>query len=154
MERIGGCRVTRASPAVLFAMAMLFSRAALGAETIAEPVADDSLAVAITIDSENLIELYQSVPQLTIVDSRLREDYLLGHIETARSLPLAEINCKSLSKLAKSPEQAMVFYCNDNAGDTSIEAIQIASGCGYKRLFWFRGGFVEWKDKDYPYVIE
>lgn len=154
MERIGGCRVTRAFPAVLFALAMLFSRAASGAETIAGTDAEDSLAVAITIDSENLVELYQSVPQLVIIDSRFREDYVLGHIETARGLPLAETNCKSLSRLAKSPEQAMVFYCNGNAGDTSIEAIKIASGCGYKRLFWFRGGFVEWKDKDYPYVIE
>ncbi len=48
----------------------------------------------------------------------------------------------------------MVLYCNVNAGDASIKAIQIASGCGYKNLFWLRGGVVEWRDKDYPYVID
>ena len=48
----------------------------------------------------------------------------------------------------------MVFYSNNNAGDVSIEATQIASECGYQQLFWFGGGFVEWKDKEYPYVIE
>ena len=79
---------------------------------------------------------------------------MLGHIETSVNLPLSETNCNTLRKLAKSSEQAIVFYSNTNVGDTSIEAIRIASDCGYRRLFWLRGGFVEWKDKDYPYVIE
>lgn len=154
MKRIGDCRRSRACPAVLFAMALLFPALACAADTASNEALPDSLAVAITIDAENLIELYQSIPGIIIVDSRLREDYLPGHIETSHNLPLHQVSCKSLSKLAKSAEQAMVFYCNGNAGDTSIEAIKIASSCGYKRLFWFRGGFVEWKDKDYPYVIE
>ena len=89
-----------------------------------------------------------------MIDSRHREDYVQGHIEIARNLPLAETDCATLAKLAKSEEQAMVLYCNGNVGDASIEAIQIASGFGYKRLFWLRGGSVEWRDKDYPYVID
>jgi rhodanese-related sulfurtransferase len=113
-----------------------------------------SQAVAVTIDAEHLIELYRSLPNLKIIDVRHREDYVQGHIETARNLPLAETDCETLAKLAKSAEQAIVLYCNGNAGDASIEAIQIASGCGYKRLFWLRGGFVEWRDKDYPYLID
>jgi len=149
--------LSRRSPghlAVLFTLAMLFTPLAIGAEATTEAALPDRLAMAITIDAEHLIELYQSVPGLQIIDTRLHQDYVLGHIESARNLPLATIDCESLAKLAKSAEQAMVFYCNGNAGDTSIEAIQIASGCGYKRLFWFRGGFVEWEDKDYPYLIE
>ena len=154
MKRIGVCRCSRACPAVLFAMALLFPALAAAADTASNEDSPDNLAFAITIDAENLIELYQSVPGIKIIDTRLPQDYVLGYIETAHNLALAGINCKSLSKLAKSAEQAMVFYSNGKAGDPSIEAIKIASGCGYKRLFWFRGGFVEWKDKDYPYVIE
>ena len=153
MEITGCCRHLPARRFVLFALAMLLPPWAPAAETATGSQPDD-LAMAITIDAEHLVELYQSVPDLQIVDTRFREDYVLGHIESARNLPLAAIDCKSLAKLAKSAEQAMVFYCNGNAGDTSIEAIKIASGCGYRRLFWFRGGFVEWADKDYPYVIE
>lgn len=111
-----------------------------------------SPATAITIDSENLIELYQSVPGLQIIDSRLREDHALGHIEKSRSLPLSETNCESLSRLAEDDDQAFVFYCN--GVDAITDAIDIASSCGYKRLFWLRGGFIEWQDKDYPFVIE
>ena len=47
----------------------------------------------------------------------------------------------------------MVFYSNGIDGDASIQALDIASACGYKRLFWLRGGFIEWQDKDYPYVM-
>lgn len=114
----------------------------------------DNSTVAITIDSEHLIELYRAFPGLLIIDARHASDYALGHIETSVSLPLADTNCKTLKRLAKSPEQAMVFYSNNMTGTSSIEAIRIASGCGYSRLFWLRGGFVEWKEKDYPYVIE
>ena len=124
------------------------------ATTAQSPLPADTSTLAITIDSEHLIELYQSFPGLLIVDSRLSSDHALGHIETSVSLPLARTNCNALKELAKSPEQAMVFYCNSKTGTASIEAIRIASGCGYKRLFWLRGGFVEWKEKDYPYVIE
>lgn len=154
MKTTGLSRRSPARAAVLFTLAMLVSPLAIAAEATSEAALPDSLAIAITIDAEHLIELYQSVPDLQIIDTRLHQDYLLGHIESARNLPLSAIDCKSLAKLANSAEQAMVFYCNGNAGDTSIEAIQIASGCGYRRLFWFRGGFVEWEDKDYPYLIE
>ncbi len=154
MKRTGVCRSSPTSSAVLFAVAILFPLTVIAADEASQSAFPENLAVAITIDSEHLIELYQSVPDLTIIDSRFAEDYALGHIEKSHNLPLARTDCKSLSKLANSMEQAMVFYCNGNVGDASIEAIQIASGCGYKRLFWFRGGFVEWKDKDYPYVIE
>jgi 3-mercaptopyruvate sulfurtransferase SseA len=111
-------------------------------------------AVAITIDSEHLIELYQSVPGLRIIDSRLRQDHALGHIEKSHSLPVGETNCNSLSGLAANNDQALVFYCNGNGVDASTEAVHIASNCGYKRLFWLSGGFIEWQDKDYPYVIK
>lgn len=119
-----------------------------------EAARDHPQAMAVTIDAENLIELYQSVPGLRIVDARLREDYLLGHIELARNLPLTDTSCKSLSRVAKNKDTAMVFYCNGNLGDFSAEALNIAAACGYKRLFWLRGGFIEWRDKDYPFEFE
>jgi rhodanese-related sulfurtransferase len=111
-------------------------------------------ALAVTIDAENLIELYQSVPGLQIVDTRLYEDHVLGHIELSRNLPLGDTSCQSLSRIAGSKETAMVFYCNGNLGDFSAEALNIAVSCGYKRLFWLRGGFIEWQDKDYPFEFK
>ena len=127
---------------------------ALAADSPLPTPATQTLAVAITIDAENLVELYQSVPQLRIIDSRHPQDHRQGYIETSVNLPLESTDCDALSRLSQGRDQAFVFYCNGNAADTSMAAIQIASDCGYRRLFWFRGGFVEWEDKDYPYLIE
>jgi rhodanese-related sulfurtransferase len=144
------CRTPRARGLAIFAILAMLQSSLFAAEK--SPSAD--LTAAITIDSENLIELYQSVPGLRIIDSRLRQDHALGHIEKSHSLPLHETNCESLSVLANDSDQAMVFYCNGNGADVSTEAVHIASNCGYKRLFWLRGGFIEWQDKDYPYVMD
>lgn len=109
-------------------------------------------SLALAIDSENLIELYQSVADLKIFDSRFREDRSSGYIETSISLPVADTDCANLSMHASNFSNALVFY--GNAAEASVDAIKIASDCGYQRLFWFRGGFSEWEDKDYPFVIE
>ncbi len=140
--------------ALLYVILIVTTSSAFAAESPLSTQAPRTLAVAITIDAENLIELYQSVPQLRIVDSRHPQDHSQGYIETSLNLPLEDTNCASLGRLAESKDQAFVFYCNGNAADASMAAIEIASDCGYRRLFWFRGGFVEWEDKDYPYLIE
>ncbi len=150
----GFCRTPRAGGLAVFATLAMLQSALYAGDKSPVQGAPVSPVTAITIDSENLIDLYQSVPGLRIIDSRLREDHALGHIEKSRSLPLGETNCESLSRLAEDDDQALVFYYNGNGVDASINAIDIASSCGYKRLFWLRGGFIEWQDKDYPFVIE
>jgi rhodanese-related sulfurtransferase len=154
MKITGLIRTPRTRGLAVFATLAVLHSALLAAERAPPQELAAAPAVAITIDSENLIELYQSVPGLRIIDSRLREDHALGYIENSRSLPISETNCKSLSSLASDRDQALVFYCNGNGVDVSTEAVQIASSCGYKRLFWLSGGFIEWQDKDYPFVIE
>ena len=124
--------------------AALATERLLGAETS---------GLAISINAEHLIELYQSTPGLTIIDARHYEDHRLGHIEQSLNLPLEKIDCGRLSELVGSRDQPMVFYCN-RGSTSSADAVEIASACGYRRLFWLEGGFIEWKDKDYPFVLE
>jgi rhodanese-related sulfurtransferase len=147
-------RVPWARGLAVSAIFAILQSSLFAAETTPPKTFSPSAPVAITIDSEHLIELYQSVPGLRIIDSRLREDHALGYIEKSLSLPLSETSCESLSELTEDSEQALVFYCNGNGIDVSTEAIHIASNCGYKRLFWLSGGFIEWQDRDYPYVID
>ena len=140
--------------AVGIILATLGTPAIAAPEDDISPAAESALSVAIPIDSENLIELYQSVPGLRIVDARLLQDHRLGHIERSRNLPVNETSCDSLARLTEGRDTAMVFYCNGRDGSASIDALQVASNCGYRRLFWLRGGFIEWQDKDYPFVVE
>ena len=154
MRKSGVCQSPCAGLVAFFALAIFVVSGVYAADRPLPVQAPESIPLAVTIDAENLVELYQSVPELKIIDSRHREDHVQGHIETSRSLPLVDTDCNTLGKMVRDKDQALVFYCNGHAADASIAAIQIASSCGYKRLFWLRGGFVEWEDKDYPYVIE
>jgi rhodanese-related sulfurtransferase len=151
----GFCRASVAGSLTVYAtLATLLGNPLYAAESSPSATFEMPPAVAITIDSENLIELYQSVPDLRIVDARYREDYVLGHIELSRNLPMDQTDCRALSKITANKDTAIVFYCNGVEGGASIEAIQLASACGYRRLFWLRGGFIEWQNKDYPFAFE
>jgi rhodanese-related sulfurtransferase len=151
----GFCRASVAGRLKVFVtLTSLLAAPLYAAESSTTATFEMSPAIAITIDAENLIELYQSVPDLRIIDARHREDYVLGHIELSRNLPMHQTDCKSLSQITADRDTPIVFYCNGADGDASIEAIQVASACGYRRLFWLRGGFIEWQDKDYPFAIE
>ena len=109
---------------------------------------------AITIDADNLIELYRSMPDVALIDSRLSEDRVHGYIEMSRSLPLADTDCLSLAGLISDKDQPIVFYDNGLHSNDSMTATSIAVRCGYSQLFWFGGGFSEWEDRDYPFVIK
>ena len=154
MARIGFCRPAFPGLAVLVSLAIFLCIQSAVADPNARKQSPETLSVAITIDAEDLIELYQSVPGLKIIDSRLAEDYRPGFIETSLNLLLAQTDCAEINAMVGDKDQAIVFYCNGSAADASIKAIQIAAACGYQRLLWFRGGFAEWVDKDYPYLID
>ncbi len=100
------------------------------------------------IDAESLIELARKHENLVIIDSRIRSDRRQGYIAGSISLPDTATNCTSLLPLLEKNTPA-VFYCNGPKCRRSDRAIVIARKCGYKNLYWFRGGFEEWKNKHY-----
>lgn len=109
---------------------------------------------AITIHAENLIELYRSMQGVVLIDSRLSEDRVHGYIESSYNLPVSDTDCATLAQIVGDKDQPLVFYDNGVISSDSMIAASIAVSCGYSRLFWFSGGFAEWEDKDYPFVIE
>ena len=152
MTATGFSRPCSLGSAALFTLAILICTRALAAGSSDSSLQPETVSSALEINSEHLIELYHSVPGLKIIDSRHPQDHALGYIETSDNLPLAQTSCISLAELSVEKNQPIVFY--SFAGKTSMKAIQIAGDCGYQRLFWFKGGFFEWEDRDYPYVIE
>ena len=149
------CRATVRNGAVLgLALWAGLAAAATEIDSPVSAVVNPTPAVAVPIEAENLIELYQSVPGLRIIDTRLQEDHALGHIERSHNLAAIDVNCGSLTHLTENRDTAMVFYCNGGDAGSSVQALHVAASCGYRRLFWLRGGFIEWQDKDYPFVFE
>lgn len=125
--------------------------AILAGVVIVLPAWGQGLDTATIIDAEQLIDLANKRPDLLIIDSRLETDRKRGFIEGSVALTDTETSCRSLSKIALSKHQSMVFYCNGPKCGRSKVAIVIARSCGYDQLYWFRGGMEEWKQKKYIY---
>lgn len=102
------------------------------------------------VNAEGVIRLVESKPELVIIDSRIRHDRLQGYIEGSVSLPDEETSCATLKKVIKTKTTPTLYYCNGPKCGRSANAVKIALKCGYRNIFWFRGGFEEWKKKHYP----
>jgi rhodanese-related sulfurtransferase len=106
------------------------------------------------LDAESLIELAHASSELIVIDSRISSDRKLGYIEDSISLPDEQTSCNTLNKITSDKTQLLAFYCNGIKCERSMRAIKIAKECQYQNLYWFRGGFQEWRLKDYPYLMD
>jgi len=106
------------------------------------------------IDAESLIKLAAEHENLVIIDSRIKSDRRQGYIAGSISLPDTETDCFSLFQLINRKNTATVFYCNGPKCGRSVKAVKIALACGYSNVYWFRGGFEEWKNKNYPMLMD
>jgi rhodanese-related sulfurtransferase len=104
------------------------------------------------VSAEGLLEEAQRNPQLVIIDSRIAMDRRQGYIEGSVSLPDISTTCVSLARVVPSKQHAALFYCNGVKCGRSVVALGIAKSCGYTRLYWYREGFEDWKQKGYPYL--
>ena len=98
---------------------------------------------------------------VAVIDARNDADYLDGHIKGALLVPYHEVSAKEigfdgaedkfdLAKLPQDKNAAMLLYCDGTPCWKSYKAAVLAIRNGYKNIYWFRGGFPEWKDAAYP----
>ncbi len=116
------------------------------------PLAPDSIKGTVKVNAEGVIELVEKHENLVMVDSRIKADRKQGYIEGSISLPDIDTSCDSLAKIIPKKDSVAIFYCNGVKCGRSVKASKIAVGCGYKNLYWFRGGYAEWLEKGYPVV--
>lgn len=107
---------------------------------------------ATRISAEQLITLAAERPGLVLIDSRVTANRKHGYIEGSLSLPDTDTTCSSLKEFIATKSTPVAFYCNGVKCGRSAKAVKIALNCGYRNLYWFRGGFEEWKQKNFPYL--
>lgn len=95
-----------------------------------------------------------SNPDLILIDSRKRVEFLKGHIEGAINILNAELAPESLESIIKNKNTALVFYCNGVRCLRSADSVTKAASWGYSNLFWFRGGWKEWVSNRLPVVTD
>ena len=132
----------------VFLMAFLFAWAWPAAAD--KPVAPAEIAGATNVSAEKLVEMVAAMPQLIIIDARRQEEFEKGHIEGAVNLLDTDMTQARLAKLVAGTDAPVLFYCNGERCLRSTNAAKLALGWGYRKVYWFRGGWNEWSDKNLP----
>jgi rhodanese-related sulfurtransferase len=103
-------------------------------------------AKAITL--KKAYELYKS--NAVFVDARDYVEYEISHIKGAISLPYVEFD-KYKSVLDSIPKNTpLVAYCDGKECDLSIMLGDKLFETGYKEVYIFFGGWIDWQQANYP----
>ncbi|MBN4080590.1 rhodanese-like domain-containing protein [Beggiatoa alba] len=87
--------------------------------------------------------------EVLFVDVRSNKDWDAGRIPGAVHIELKKIFSEAtLSKEAKKSE-AVCIYCNGPKCMRSSKASTKAVAWGFKKIYYFRGGYPEWKSAGY-----
>ena len=117
-------------------------------------VAPENIPGVTRVDADGLLQLAEKRSGLLLIDSRIAMDRRQGYIEDSISLPDVDTNCPALARVASARETPLLFYCNGPKCGRSGNAAKIALKCGYRSIYWYRGGFEDWKHKGYPFLRE
>jgi rhodanese-related sulfurtransferase len=119
-----------------------------------KPYAPESIDNVVIVSAEEAIDLILDNPDMPIIDSRKKTEYVKGHIEGAVSILNTEMTEQDLEVVVPHKDAAILFYCNGARCLRSTDAIRKAKSWGYTNLIWFRGGWKEWTDKRLPVVTD
>lgn len=115
-----------------------------------KPIAPADVPGATGVSAEKLVELVAALPQLVVIDSRRQEEFEKGHIEGAVNLLDTDMSPARLARLVTKTDTPVLFYCNGERCLRSSNAAKLALEWGYRKVYWFRGGWKEWSDKGLP----
>ena len=136
---------------IILCISVLFS-STLSAEQ--KPYAPENIQDVTIVSAEEVIELILANPDLIVIDSRKKTEYLKGHIEGAINILNTRLKREDLEQISPDKSNAILFYCNGLRCLRSTDSINKAKNWGYTRLLWFRGGWKEWTNKRLPVVTD
>lgn len=116
------------------------------------------LAGATVVSAEDARDLVGS--GVKIYDVRVATEYVEEHIPGSISLPYKEKSKKeagfdgaqdkfNLAAITSGKDKGVIFQCNGADCWKSYKASVMAIKDGFKKVYWFRGGLPEWKQKGF-----
>jgi rhodanese-related sulfurtransferase len=115
-----------------------------------KPNAPKLVEGSILVNAEQALRIVLQSPKIIIIDSRHAEEFAKGHIEGAVNLLDTSTNENNLNKLVPDKTTPLLFYCNGENCLRSANAARNAVNAGYQKVYWFRGGWVEWQRSKMP----
>jgi len=118
----------------------------------------DTLKGATRVSAEEVAELARQ--NATVVDTRSQKEYDSEHVRGAILASYLEKSLKEVdfdaskddfSALKTVPkDKPVIFFCNGPECWKSYKASRAAVAAGYPKVYWFRGGMPEWREKRLP----
>lgn len=136
---------------IILCISVLFS-STLPAEL--KPYAPENIQGVTIVSAEEAIEMILADPDLIVIDSRKKTEYLKGHIEGAINLLNTKLKPEDLERISPDKSREILFYCNGTRCLRSSDSINKVKIWGYTNLIWFRGGWKEWTEKRLPVVMD
>jgi len=136
---------------LLFCVSVLLS-STLEAEQ--KPYAPEKIEGVAIVSAEEVIEMILADPDLIVIDSRKKTEYLKGHIEGAINLLNTRLKREEFERISADKSRKILFYCNGVRCLRSSDSINKVKEWGYTNLIWFRGGWKEWSEKRLPVVTD
>ncbi len=94
--------------------------------------------------------LYMEFGNVTIIDVRSAFEYNIISIKRSENILISNRNfTQHLNKIVKDKHAKVVFYCNGVTCAKSYKACVVAARGGYKNVFVYDAGILEWA-KTYP----
>ena len=114
----------------------------------AKAPAPEQVDGAVTVSTKRAKKLMNQ--GVTFIDVRRAADYQASHIQGAHHLDLKlDLTEDSLLSVIKK-NRPVVFYCNGDMCQRSALASGKAVTWGWVSVFYYRGGFPEWKKAGLP----
>ena len=106
------------------------------------------LPPGIEIDVQQMLGILTSGQPYTLVDTRPRKPYLMGHVPSAsQAFPKDE---DFAAKLPADKNATLVFYCGGPTCPYTSEAVNIALEKGYTNVKGFQAGHPGWQNAELP----
>jgi len=102
-----------------------------------------------TIPAAKLSELLSN-PNARLIDVRDHHEWVGGHIEGSRSLPLEQLRADPERELPR--DAALIFICAK--GSRSLTAAKLVERLGFQNIYNVDGGTAAWARAGLPLVAE
>jgi rhodanese-related sulfurtransferase/ABC-type phosphate/phosphonate transport system substrate-binding protein len=121
-----------------------------------------ALPGATVVDAPRVAQLLQA--GATYVDTRTEVEFKAGQVPGAILVPYHEKSAKDadfdashdkfeVEKLGPDKNAELIFACNGAECWKSFKATQAAMKAGYRKVYWFRGGFPEWRSSGMKFDV-
>lgn len=87
---------------------------------------------------------------ILFIDARDESDFNAGHIKKSVNIPFEDFDNHKQKLDQISKEEPVVIYCAGTECDLSHLLANLLFEKGYKQVYVFFGGWVEWQDANFP----